>query len=53
MPDRVITPCRNIARRSVMTKCVVHQFRNGHSVDHPTTTTQIARITPTMTFFAV
>ena len=43
MPDRVSRPWRNITRRSVMTKCVVHQLRNGHTVSHPMITNQIDR----------
>ena len=45
MPLRVSTPCRNITRRSVMTKCVVSQFRNGHTVSQPTSTSQTAPMT--------
>jgi hypothetical protein len=36
-----------------MTKCVVHQFKNGHTVNHPTMTNQTAKITSYTTFFAV
>jgi len=53
MPARVSTPWRNITRRSVMTKCVVHHMRNGHNVSQPTSTSQMAAITPLTTFLAV
>ncbi len=53
IPDRVNSPWRNITRRSVMTKCVVHQFKNGHTVNHPTMTNQTAKMTSNTTFFAV
>ncbi len=45
MPDRVSTPWRNITRRSVITKCVVSQVRNGQADSQPTTTSQTAAIT--------
>ena len=53
MPVRVSSPCRNITRRSVITKCVVHQFRNGHTVSQPTSISQTAAITSCTTFLAV
>ena len=53
IPVRVSSPCRNITRRSVMTKCVVHQLKNGQTVSHPTTTSQMAPITSSTTFLAV
>ena len=52
MPLRLNTPCRNITRRSVMTKCVVSQFRNGHTVSQPRSTSQIAPMTPKTTLLA-
>ena len=42
-----------MTRRSVMTKCVVHQVRNGHTVSQPTTTSQMARITGETTVLAL
>ncbi|CNW07461.1 Uncharacterised protein [Mycobacterium tuberculosis] len=45
IPLRVSTPCRNITRRLVTTKCVVSQLRNGHSVSQPTITNQIPQMT--------
>ena len=53
IPDRLNNPCRNITRRSVITKCVVHQVRNGHTVSHPTMTSQIASTTSWTTLLAV
>ncbi len=48
IPLRVSRPWRNITRRSVITKCVVHQFRNGQIVSQPTRTSQITPITAKM-----
>ena len=53
MPDRVSRPWRNITRRSVMTKCVVHQLRNGHTVSHPMITNQMTPMTMSTTRFAL
>jgi hypothetical protein len=53
MPDLVSRPWRNITRRSVMTKCVVHQLRNGHTVSHPMITSQTAKMTSITTSRAV
>lgn len=53
MPLRVISPCRNITRRSVITKCVVHQLRNGQIVSHPTRINQTAPMTTATTVLAV
>ncbi len=36
-----------------MTKCVVSQFRNGHNVSQPMSTSQIAPITAKTTLLAV
>ena len=36
-----------------MTKCVVHQLSNGHTVSQPTTTSQIPAITAKITFLVV
>ena len=36
-----------------MTKCVVHQLKNGQIVSHPMTTNQMAPITSSTTFLAV
>ena len=53
MPERVSSPWRNITLRSVMTKCVVHQLRNGHIVSHPTMITHTTAITIITTLRAV
>ena len=53
MPALVNNPCRNITLRSVMTKCVVRQFRNGHSTNHPTITSHTTPMTAITTFLAV
>jgi hypothetical protein len=53
MPARVITPCRNITRRSVITKCVVRQAMNGHTVSHPMTISQMTPMTSITMFLAV
>ena len=52
MPLRLSTPCRYITRRSVMTKWVVSQFRNGHSVSQPISTSQMAPMTQNTTCLA-
>ena len=45
MPERVNSPWRNITLRSVMTKCVVSQEKNGHTVSQPTRMAHSAAIT--------
>jgi hypothetical protein len=53
MPVRVNKPWRNITRRSVITKCVVHHVKNGQRVNQQMVTSQIARITSETTVLAV
>ena len=53
MPLRVTSPWRNITRLSVITKCVVHQLKNGQIVNQPMATNQIAASTNCTTFLAV